>query len=80
MSQQLYARVDHIYTGRFEETQDRECLLELMALSHRWELGDIQTTAEALLVRTITLGTYHECKFTATSSKLLSLTEPPLMQ
>ena len=51
-----------------------------MALSHRWELGDIQTTAEALLVRTITLGTYHECKFTATSSKLLSLTEPPLMQ
>ena len=34
-----------------------------MALSHRWELGDIQTTAESLLVRTITLGTYHECEF-----------------
>ncbi|EJF60799.1 hypothetical protein DICSQDRAFT_181063 [Dichomitus squalens LYAD-421 SS1] len=54
--------LDYIYTGQFEETQDRECLLEMMTLSHRWELKDVQAHAEALLVPTITPGTYHELR------------------
>ncbi|KAI1789348.1 hypothetical protein LXA43DRAFT_1062972 [Ganoderma leucocontextum] len=54
--------LDHVYTGRSEESQDRECLLELMHLAHRWELAAVQAKAEALLVRTITTGAYREMR------------------
>ncbi|PIL32619.1 hypothetical protein GSI_05323 [Ganoderma sinense ZZ0214-1] len=54
--------LDHIYTGQFQESQGRECLLELMRLAHRWELADVQAKAEALLVPTITPGNYHELR------------------
>ena len=52
--------VDYIYTGQFEESQSRECLMELMRLAHRWEVADVQAKAEALLVPTMTPGNYRE--------------------
>ncbi|KAM5530669.1 hypothetical protein V8D89_015641 [Ganoderma adspersum] len=67
--------LDYVYTGQFEESQDRECLLELMCLAHRWELADVQAKAEALLVPTITPGTYRELREQAEQINATSLLE-----
>lgn len=53
---------DHVYTGHFEQRQERECLLNLMQLAHRWEMTDVQRKAEVLLIPTITPGTFLERK------------------
>ncbi|KAI0739601.1 hypothetical protein C8Q80DRAFT_1240735 [Daedaleopsis nitida] len=54
--------LDHVYTGHFEQSQERECLLNLMQLAHRWELADVQRKAEVLLIPTITPGTFLELR------------------
>ncbi|KAI0740210.1 hypothetical protein C8Q76DRAFT_189941 [Earliella scabrosa] len=54
--------VDHIYTGRFEQAQDRDCLLHLLELAHRWEMKAVQEQVEVLLVPTITPGTFLELR------------------
>ncbi|TFK86232.1 hypothetical protein K466DRAFT_566109 [Polyporus arcularius HHB13444] len=54
--------LDHIYTGQFDDPHERDCLLDLLQLAHRWGLGEVLRRAEVLLVNTITPATFLELK------------------
>ncbi|RPD56795.1 hypothetical protein L226DRAFT_469097 [Lentinus tigrinus ALCF2SS1-7] len=54
--------LEHIYTGRFEHTRERDTLLVLLELAHRWGVSEVKRRTEALLVNTITPATYLELK------------------